>query len=681
MFSLTRRYPLFRKLVIAVFSIPLMFLGGAFVGNVAQERSIGAVGDLKVPREEFFYRYQSALEEYRRLSGTVGDDIPAPIAEAITNRVRGEIVSYYLMKSAMKQKGLRAPDVAVAEEIRRTPDFQDESGEFSPALYRQFVSDRRGYQERVREGIERESLLRAMGMLPPRHIYEQLATFRRQQRVVDEAVLPLSDLPQLAAIAEEEIAAYYENNAEDYRQQEEADFEYFIFSLDKFAATLEVSEDDILAAYEDFRAVRAGFERRRASHIYLTDQALAEEVAQQALADPSAFAQLAAQHSEDAFSAQNGGELGIFADGDLPLELNDVLFAMQPGAVHAPVETEQGGYSILKLDEVIHELVPPLAAVRDEMVQRARRVVAQEDFDAKVEALRELAPLELGSLHALAQEVGEPLSQGLAIRRTVEDNQPPFDDAVVLADAFDELVVQRSENSPPIPLGAHDVLFVRALRYQQAGLQPLEEARPQISGILRAQQLSRAMRLKIAQSRHGEAEEAEGGAADGTTPAWFDEAASADGVAAALADFDVEALLRQAQWAETHTVALAAAEDEVAGLNTADGAADDTAAAAALPTAAQDGLDERSVDSVFAADLSYGLPAYVFVPQEKAVRVLRLREIIDNPPQAQDYLVVEELLGDLSAQIASAGYLDMLNSQYEYEFYNTPEVVQQSAPQ
>ena len=664
MFSLTRRYPLFRKLVIAVFSVPLMFFGGAFVGSVAQERTVGAVGEMDIPREEFYYRYQSALEDYRRISGAA-QDIPTPIAEALAERVRGELVSYYLMKVALEQKGLRAPDAAVAEEIRRTPDFQDESGEFSPALYRQFVTDRRGYQARVREGIEREALLRVMVALPPGQIYDKLAAFRQQQRVVEEARIPLSALPPPAPdnFPEDTINLYYQSNAADFRLREEADFEYFVLSLDDFAASVEVSEEEILAAYGEFSAERAGFERRRASHIYLTDEDAAAEVAAQAIAAPAGFAALAAEHSEDAFSAEDGGSLGIFADGDLPPELNEALFGMQPGEVHAPVETAEGGYSILKLDEVISEAVPPLEEVREEITQRARRIAAQEGFDAKVEELHQLAPLELGSLQAMVDLAGTTFATQLTVRRAAAENTYPFDDEVVLADAFDRQITQRGENSPPIPLG-DDILFLRALRYQSPGIQPLDDARPQIINMLHAQRLARVMRRQIARDRHGDEDE------DATAADTEAEEQDED-----RPQVEVDALLEGVEWGAPVTLAIASDEDDEIALNSADGFTDPAATAGG----GEDGIDDRTLDNIFAADLSYGLPSYVFIPQEEAVRVFRLSEIIDRPALAEDYLVVEELLSGLSTEISGAGYLDVLNGQYEYEFYNEPDLLQQQA--
>lgn len=637
MFALNRRYPLFKKLVVAVFAVPLMFAGGSLLGGLAQSQVVGEVGSIDVPRGEYVGRYQSALEEYRRATGS--DEVPPEVAEGISRNVRGELLSYYLMKEAVAQKGIRAPDAAVAAEIRQVPDFQDENGEFSADKYTQYVSDRRAYQERVREAIGRESVFRAMAALPQSHLRRQLAAFRRQERVVDEAVLPLARLMTVTLnVSGEEINLFYQRNSERYRVEEQAAFEYFLLSLDDFAAGAAVSPREVMAAYEDFAASRAELARRRASHIYIRDAARAEEVAAQAMAAPARFAELAREHSEDAGSAAGGGSLGIVADGDLPLALNEALFAMTVGQVHVPLPTEDGGYSILKLDELIAAPLPAFREVRAQMQQRARRAAAQDDFDRQVEELRESAQIEIGSLAALAESVNLSVRVAATVYRDAARNAPPFNDAAVLQDAFDPQVVSAGENSAPIPVDDTTYLFARAQRYQPAALRPLAEVRQGIASRLRAGYLADDLARRFRQ--------------------WQRAPAAGGGIGG---------LLDTIEWGATHTLLLAAAAPGAGeeGLDALDGGGGSAAGIA--------GLDDIAVDWIYAADPSRGLPTYIFQPQEDAVRVFRIRAVNRHPPQEQDYQIVDELLEDMAGRLTGIGYMDDLTAQYDYEFYNLPQ--------
>jgi parvulin-like peptidyl-prolyl isomerase len=62
------------------------------------------------------------------------------------------------------------------------------------------------------------------------------------------------------------------------------------------------------------------------------------------------FAALAQQYSEDAGSKAQGGELGWFGKGQMVAEFENAAFALQPGQVSDPVNT-QYGYHLIKLEE------------------------------------------------------------------------------------------------------------------------------------------------------------------------------------------------------------------------------------------------------------------------------------------------------------------------------------------
>lgn len=62
------------------------------------------------------------------------------------------------------------------------------------------------------------------------------------------------------------------------------------------------------------------------------------------------FAALAAQHSEDPGSAQQGGSLGWFRRGQMVAPFDSAAFALDPGQISDPILT-QFGYHIIKVNE------------------------------------------------------------------------------------------------------------------------------------------------------------------------------------------------------------------------------------------------------------------------------------------------------------------------------------------
>lgn len=130
-------------------------------------------------------------------------------------------------------------------------------------------------------------------------------------------------------------------------------------------------------------------ERRTLRHILLTFANAAEKSAALALlndlrtriADADAFGNLAMKHSHCP-TALEGGLLGTLTQGKLYAEIDAVAFALAPGALSAPVETEVGLH-LLRCDAIQPALVPEFAAVRTRIFQalnESRRKAAQKSW-------------------------------------------------------------------------------------------------------------------------------------------------------------------------------------------------------------------------------------------------------------------------------------------------------------
>ena len=606
-----------------------------------QDRTVGEVGDIEIPRAELVNLFQRHLENYRRQTGIT--EVSPGAQEQLMNRAQSEILSSYLFLAAVKKKGIHAPDAAVAAEIRESPEFADDNGDFSFELYRDYVVDERAYQQQVRDFLGREPLLMAATGLPIESVEGRLAALRREERVVDEAFVPAASLTAVVSltvnITQDEIGAYYQENIADYAIAEEAAFEYFVVSLDSYAATTQVEEEEVAAAYEDFIADWQTRARFRVAHIFVESETEADEIYNLASAQPNSFASLAKERSQDAGSAAFGGELGIFADGDLPEELNAAVVSLQTGDIHPPVASGDG-FSILKLAERIVEAAPSLAESREAMRLQARRDKAAEAFEAKIEELSEQAPLEIGSLAGMAQAAGAAALTITGVRpRATEENPPPFNEEAALLEVFDEQIVSARENSQPIPLESDAYLFARALSHRPANVRPFDSVAEEIGGRLQAQQLANALYDQLAGENLDEEE--------GPT----------------------RRFLSQVEWLRTLTVVLAeSGDDDEEDIS-------DSADESAADDDASDELDDQTLDRLYTTDLQFGLPAYAFDADAGGVRVFRIGAVRARPPLPQDQEAVRDLIADMSFQLSYLGYLDELGGNYDFQFYNLPELV------
>ena len=423
----------------------------------------------------------------------------------------------------------------------------------------------------------------------------------------------MSRSPPRAQPSEENIQNFYRARRANYEIREEADFEYVAFNLEDAAATLSVTEEEIGEAYEAYLDEGEELQGRRASHIYILDDAeKAESVAERAKADPDGFAELARAESDDAGSAELGGDLGFIARGDFPVAMEEAVFAMEPGEVRGPVEVD-GGFSIIKLDEISALPPQPLSAVREEMVRRARYEKAQDPWLADIERLRDIAYLEVGSLASVAAAIPNGrVKIARAITRNPAANEPPFDAPEVLSESFSPAVVRDEENSPPIPFGDDSYLFARAIKYQAPRARELSEVRDEISAILRGAAAAQALRVRLATlSAAGESYSPPAGA----------------------------------EWSDQYTLSLADSDN--------------------LPEEKREYIGE-----IFRADLNRGLPAFSALEGADHVRVFRVERVFNDSTEEEDLVFVDDMLRAPNERLANIAYLQYLSRSVDYQFYD-----------
>jgi len=103
-------------------------------------------------------------------------------------------------------------------------------------------------------------------------------------------------------------------------------------------------------------------ERARIAHIFLKvpqDAAMAqkaeirkklEAIRVDIAAEKITFAAAAAKYSEDANTAEKGGDMGYVPRGDVPKSFADAVFNAMPGTVTPVLESESGYHIIMKID-------------------------------------------------------------------------------------------------------------------------------------------------------------------------------------------------------------------------------------------------------------------------------------------------------------------------------------------
>ncbi|MDY0028457.1 MAG: peptidylprolyl isomerase [Pseudobdellovibrionaceae bacterium] len=132
------------------------------------------------------------------------------------------------------------------------------------------------------------------------------------------------------------------------------------------------NESETQKAYDQMVAEMPKVDEVKASHILVDDEAKAKEIITK-LDGGAKFADLAKEYSKDKSNAQNGGDLGYFAQGDMVKEFGDAAFALAKGKyTQTPVKT-QFGYHVILLEDKRARPAPAFDDVKDELSAKVKR--------------------------------------------------------------------------------------------------------------------------------------------------------------------------------------------------------------------------------------------------------------------------------------------------------------------
>lgn len=149
-----------------------------------------------------------------------------------------------------------------------------------------------------------------------------------------------------------------------------------------------VDDGEVKAFYDEHVARKQVEEEVRARHILVESKAKAQELHQKLLQGAD-FAELARQNTEDPGSKDQGGDLGFFVKGQMVPPFEEAAFALKPGEVSQPFET-QFGWHIVKLDARRERKAPSFEQIKTRLKAavihfKAQQIVLDLRSKAKIE--------------------------------------------------------------------------------------------------------------------------------------------------------------------------------------------------------------------------------------------------------------------------------------------------------
>ncbi|WBW97894.1 peptidyl-prolyl cis-trans isomerase [Oceanirhabdus sp. W0125-5] len=163
------------------------------------------------------------------------------------------------------------------------------------------------------------------------------------------------------------------------------------YAMRKVLSDVDVTDEEVKEYYESNKEMFKTPEEVRASHILVSTEEEAKEVAAK-IKEGASFEEMAKENSSCP-SSQNGGDLGAFSRGKMVPEFENAAFELEIGAVSEPVQT-QFGFHLIKVTEKNEARTQEFEEVKENMKNQLIAMKQNELYVAKREELEKKYEIE-----------------------------------------------------------------------------------------------------------------------------------------------------------------------------------------------------------------------------------------------------------------------------------------------
>ena len=524
--------------IIAIFIFAILIIPFAFVGVSSYFTSdavnaVAVVNDQEITINEF----NSSFQNYRRrMQAQLGTAFDAELFDQaiIRRQFLDQMIDEELMAQVSIDAGLAVDDETLAQQIRNLESFQVD-GEFNPDVYKAVLAAQ-GMTAKQLENDVRTSMV--LSQFPVSIASSAIATnweVRDYARLADQTrafkalIVPAfpedaaepAEAPEAEAeaeaetveeIAEESIAeesideeaivAWYEEHKDEYLSQEMVTIELIELNAATLGGSVEPDEDMLMARFEEQKARFLTPEARLASHILIEVDSGApavdiESARQQAedlaarIAAGEDFAELAKEFSQDAGSAEEGGDLGWIEPGFMVQAFEDGLYALfMENPVSEPVQTGFG-WHIIYLRDIRPAEGMTFTEARDSLVREYTTEADERRFLEQADRMVDIIYEDPTTLDAAADELGLEVQVIGPFGRQGAESGIAANMELVNA-AFSDLVLGQGVASDPVDLGENHIAVIRLKEHMPEAQLALEDVREQVVESVRSERAMEA---------------------------------------------------------------------------------------------------------------------------------------------------------------------------------------------
>ncbi len=353
--------------------ILIAFLIGSFaLWGVSSSILLGAtnvvqVGSTSVTTQEYRAVYDSQLNALSQQAGRRLTRQEADIF-GLRNNVLSLVTTGAVLDENAKNLGLGISKEELARAIANDPGLRDFSGKVDPEAIKRTLRNRGITQEefendRKRQAIRNQLQAGITGSLDMPKVFEEaIALFRNETRVFDFVAIGSEVLQAKPVPTGDNTKEFYEANKENYMAPEYRKLTLLNLQASDIVKPMEITDDEIRAAYEAQKNGLRTQEIRRVEQLVLKDKAEADSVKQK-LANGASFEDVVKELGKTIKDI----DLGVVTNGELPdTKVSEAAFNAE---LNKPTDIIDGvfGPVIVRVSEINAETTTAYNDVKDQL--------------------------------------------------------------------------------------------------------------------------------------------------------------------------------------------------------------------------------------------------------------------------------------------------------------------------
>ena len=384
-------------IVIAACVLPFVFLGTSSLGSTFQP-TFGSINGEDITQEDLQIANNIAIQRFRNI---YGDDFNLDdLEESIQlEAIKQELINQKVLLSKARKLGFMNSETEkqAKKSIISNPAFHS-GGVFDENIY-EAQANAAGYTKDAYLDIMTDIMaselyrvsLSSSGFTTKKEV-EELAYLLEQTVDIDFLKIDTQKLKEQIDNPQEEIMEFYDNNQILFFSEEQRSFKYLILRAEDYINLVEVPENYIEDAYDNYLMRIDGSKDIRFSHIMIDRvnydsnasalDAMSNIVSK--INNGESFEDLAKKYSDDIVTKDIGGDLEYFDADVFPEQFALAIKDLGIDAISDVIELEDTLH-ILKVTEVVENEVMSLEEIKnnliEELVETESIALMTDDFE------------------------------------------------------------------------------------------------------------------------------------------------------------------------------------------------------------------------------------------------------------------------------------------------------------